>query len=179
MSLNANQPALPRAITVRASVADIRQRRGPQIPHYNMALDTGRVYRFVEASTLTDDGRTVIGTNGQGKAGRWLLIREPIKGADLTDTAAQTIGVKDGNLFVLPAIPITQAIVVTLEDVNAEAGDIITLTRLDVAAFTVAVANGGPGGGTLVTFPSAGQAFGDFHFDGTNWEKMRAAVMLA
>lgn len=179
MVLNANQVALPKAITVRASVADMRNRRGPSVPYYNYPLDRGRIFRFEEANLLVDDGTTVIGTNGQGTLGRWLLVREPIQGADLTDTAAQAIVVADDFWRVLPAIPITQNITLTLGTTNAEEGDVITLTRLDVAAFTVAIVNGGPGAGTLVTFPVSAQASGDFYFDGTNWLKMRAATMLA
>lgn len=178
MALNANQAAYPKAITVRDDVANIRARRGPNVPYYNFPLDRGRVFRFVLDSALTDDGRTVIDTNGQGQAGQWILVREPIKGADLTDTAVQNIGVADGFWRVLPALPITAAITLNLITTSAEEGDIITLTRLDVAAFTVDVVNGGPAAGTLATFPVSQKAFGDFYYDGTNWSAIRAALML-
>lgn len=178
MALNANQAAYPKAITVRDSVANMRARRGPNVPHYNFPIDRGRSFRFVADDTDTDDGIAVIATNGQGQAGRWKLIRQPIKGADLTDTAAQDVGVSGDFWRVLPSIPITQNITLTLVTANAEEGDIITITRQDVALFTVAVVNGGPGGGTLVTFPVSQKAFGDFYYDGTNWSAIRTAQML-
>lgn len=177
MSLTPNESSLPRAITVRTTAANMTARVGPAVPHYNMPLDRGRVFRFVEASVLTADDITVITTNGQGTQGRWLLVREPTKGVDLTDTASQSITVSGDFYRRFPTV--SQTSTVTLDTTNAEAGDVITITRTDTSAFTVAVINGGPGAGTLVTFLVSVQAFGDFYFDGTNWEKQRAATMLA
>ena len=178
MALNPNEAFLPRAITVRSTVANMRVRKGPLVAHYNLPLDRGEAFRFVADSILVDDGFTVIGTNGAGQAGRWLLVRQPHQGADLLDSAAQTVDVTGDFWRVLPAIPITQNIVLTLGTTNAGAGDRITITRLDVAAFTVTVDNGGTGGGTLATVPISSQAFGDFEFDGTDWLKKRSALMV-
>lgn len=178
MTLNSNQPALPRAITVRASVSDMQSRRGPQVTAYNFPEDRGRVFKWtLGPAVLTQDGVTVIDSNGQGSTGQWILMREPVDGADIPDVAATTITVSEDFYRRLPTVG--QATVITLGTTNAQRGDIITITRTDSSAFTVAVVNGGPGAGTLVTFLSGLEAFGDFYFDGTNWEKMRAATMLA
>lgn len=177
MALNANQAALPKAITVRASIADMRNRRGPSVAHYNMPLDRGRAFRFVEGSLLVDtNGVAVIGTNGQGTDGKWLLVREPIKGADLADLASQTITVAGDFWRTIPVIGQTSTI--TLGTTNAEEGDRIEITRTDASAFTLAIINGGTGAGTLVTFPTSLPGSGEFYFNGTDWEKMHASTML-
>lgn len=178
MSLNSNQPNLPRAITVRQTVAEMKSRRGPLVQHFNMPLDRGRTFRWVlDENTLVADDLAVIEGSGQGNVGRWVLIREPVDGADLANLASQSIDVGGDFWRVMPTIGQTST--VTLATTNAERGDIITLTRTDASAFTLAIINGGPAAGTLVTFPVSLQGFGDFYFDGTNWLKMRAATMLA
>lgn len=178
MAFIPNEAALPRAITVRSSVADMRVRRGPQVPHYNFPLDRGEAFRFVVDNAEADNGVTVVAPSNSGADGRWKRVRRPDKGADLTDTPAQTVEVSGDFWRVLPDIPITQNLVVTLGVTAAEAGDLVTITRLDAAAFTVTINNGGPAAGTLATFPISQQAFGDFYFDGTDWVKRRAATMI-
>lgn len=150
--------------------------RGPELEHYNWPLDRNALYRFVVDNALTPDTIAVIGHTG-GTVGNWLRIRENTRGTDLVDGAA-TIQVGGNYWRVLPAATLSGNSVLTLGTTNASSGDIITITRLDTGAFTYAVANGGAGAGTLVTFPVSVEAFGDFQFDGTNWSKMRAAQML-
>lgn len=183
MALGPNEPALPRAITVRADLIDMGNRRGPDSAHYNMPLDRGRTYRWEPGSILDADGIAVIASNGAGSPGRWLLVREPVLGADLADVASQTINVGDtggdGGDYWRRFPAASQLSTVTLGTVNAEAGDVITITRTDLGVEIIRVLNGGVGGGTLVTFPGSAGAFGDFYFDGADWLKMRAAAMLA
>ncbi len=97
------------------------------------------------------------------------------KGANLTDAAA-TIQWSDGLRRVLPAATLTAARVLTLGIAAGAdgrlpyAGSRLEITRLDATANTYAVANGGPGAGTLKTFPVSATGGGCFEFDGTNWE---------
>jgi hypothetical protein len=167
--LDSNQPALPRAITVRATVANMQTRRGPPIAHYNLALDVGRVYRFEVANVLVDDGLTVLDVSG-GTPGRWLEVRRVLDGVDLVD-GAQDLTVGGNVLRFLPAATLTANSVATLKTTNAERGDVIRITREDVGAFTFAVDNDGPGAGTLHTFPVSVAGWAEFYFDGTNWRR--------
>ena len=172
-----NQPTRLRAITVRVDVNDLKGRRGPQLAHYNYLLDRGRTYRFVPNSALVADDVSTIIAEGGGNPGNWILVREQVDGAPLGDGDVDiTVG---GDFFrTLPVGTLTQDSIATLKTTNAERGDIITITRLDVEAFTYTLNNDGPGGGTLVVFPSGGKAFADVYFDGTDWVEKRSAAML-
>ena len=164
-----------RAATIRTSVAAIEADVGPEVEHYNVPLDMPALFRFVVGSSDTADSVAVLSHNG-GTAGRWLRVRLPIKGSDLTDADA-TIQVGGNYWRVLPAATLSANRQLTLGTTNAAAGDQITITRQDVGAFTYAVVNGGAGAGTLVTLPVSKAAFADFYYDGTNWLLVRAATM--
>jgi len=97
-------------------------------------------------------------------------------GASLTDAAA-TILVSAGKWRVLPAATLSAARVLTLGTTGAVAGDIITVTRLDVTANTYTIANGGGGGGNVVVFPVSKQSFADCYFDGTNWSAKKLGTI--
>lgn len=164
-----------RAATIRTSKAAMAADVGPRIEHYNMPLDFPRLYKFVVGSTATADGVAVLDHNG-GTAGKWLLVRTPVKGDNLTNADA-TIHVGGGFWRVLPASTLSDNRVLTLGTTNAAEGDVVTVTRLDAEAYTYAIANGGGGGGTLTTFASATPSWADFYYDGTNWSLMRAGEM--
>ncbi len=164
-----------RAATIRLGSTYMASDRGPQVPHYNMPLNMPALYKWVPGSTATVDGVMVLGHSG-GTSGRWIRARMQLQGDDLGDGNA-TIQV-GGNLWrVLPAGTLSTNSQLTLGTTNAAEGDIITITRLDIGAYTYAVVNGGPAAGTLTTFPVSTKAFGDFYFNGTNWTPQRAAVM--
>jgi hypothetical protein len=65
----------------------------------------------------------------------------------------------------------------TLSTTGAIEDDEITITRLDVEAWTYAIVNGGAGGGTLTTLPASQRWFATFYFDGTNWLLKAAGQM--
>lgn len=90
------------------------------------------------------------------------------KGTNLTD-ASVTIQVTQGPWRALPAATLSANRSITLGTTGAFAGDKITITRLDVTAFTLAIVNGGVGAGTLITYPVSKLGSGIFQFDGTNW----------
>lgn len=88
-------------------------------------------------------------------------------GAALTDASA-TIQITEGNLRPLPSA-LTANRTVTLGTTGAALGHVIEIPRFDVAAFTLAIVNGGPGAGTLYTFPVSATGHAVFRFDATNW----------
>jgi hypothetical protein len=91
-----------------------------------------------------------------------------VKGADLTDAPA-TITVAQGKWRVMPAATLSVTRAFTLSTTGAVAGDQITITRLDLGAFTMTVVNGGAGAGTLATLPVSKVNYVVCQFDGTNW----------
>jgi hypothetical protein len=97
----------------------------------------------------------------------WPLLTGAM-GASLTD-ADQTLVIGDGGRRVLPDSTLTDNRTKTLGTSGAVAGDVIEIARLDTEAFTMAIVNGGPGAGTLLTFPVSTMLYGCFKFDGTNW----------
>jgi hypothetical protein len=92
-----------------------------------------------------------------------------VASANLTD-ADSTISVSDGNQFVLPPATLSTNRTKTLGTSGSPATtEAITIVRRDVTANTLAVVNGGGGGGTLYTFPVSVKRQATFAFDGTNW----------
>ena len=165
------------AASVRQSVAEMRADRGPPIVHYAVPLDMPGLFRWVADSALADDGVTVIVPTGGGALGAWVRVREADRGADLTDANA-TLVVGGKRWRTLPAATLTANRTATLGTTNAAAGDTIGITRLDVGAFTYAIANGGAGGGTLATMPVSARAHLVAYFDGTNWSHRASGLLL-
>lgn len=93
-------------------------------------------------------------------------------GANLTDTATQSIQVSGGSWRKLPTL--SQGGTLTVATTGAVAGDQMTITRTSTHAFSYAVVNGGSGAGTLFTFPASKSGFLDIQFDGTDWALKRA-----
>lgn len=112
----------------------------------------------------------VLTTHNTGANPTWTYGGVTMKrGHNLTNTSTQ-IAVTDGNLFVMPPATLSGNIAITLATTNAVTGSIIEIQRLDSAAFTIVVVNGGPAGTNLYTFPASAQRATDFRFDGTNWQ---------
>ena len=97
----------------------------------------------------------------------WPLLTGAM-GAALTDVD-QTLVIGDGGRRILPDATLTDNRTKTLGTSGAVAGDVIEIARLDTEAFTMPIVNGGPGAGTLLTFPVSTMLYGCFKFDGTNW----------
>jgi hypothetical protein len=109
------------------------------------------------------------GTNGQqlltiGAANQWLGVTSQALG-----DSSPTITVGNGNQAILPAATLTGNQTVTLGAGGAVANEVFTILRLDATAHTLAVVNGGPGAGTLYTFPISTTRQASFQFNGTDW----------
>ena len=166
----------PRAATVKTTAAKMATQKGNTSPEYNMPLDKGgAIFEWIPSGTDAVDSETVFGNQG-GVPGTWRRVREDTKGADLADANA-TIQIGGKAWRVLPISTLTDNRVLTLGTTNARAGDQLTITRLDVEAFTYQIDNGGAGVGTLVTFAVSVRSFADLQFDGTNWLLKRASQM--
>lgn len=163
------------APVVRISRANIEADQGAELEHYTIPLDLPRLYKWIAGNQADADDVAVLEHSG-GTIGRHHLVRCPDKGADLTDADA-TIQVGGNFWRVLPAATLTANHMLTLGTTNAADGDVIEVTRLDSTAFTYAIVNGGPGAGTLCTFPISVRTWGRFCFDGTNWS-LRAGGQL-
>lgn len=149
-------PSLPRrSPTIFASRAVMASTPGPFDNRYAIPLDYPGLYRWALGNADTADGESTITYSG-GAAGNWLLVhhlgRELPAGDDLTD-GNQTIHVSGGFHRILPAATLTGNITITLGTTNAREGYPIEILRRDVGAYTVAIVNGGTGGGTLTTLP--------------------------
>ncbi|UCC74308.1 MAG: hypothetical protein JSV86_07055 [Gemmatimonadota bacterium] len=165
----------PRAAQIRYSRNVIESALGPRITHYEIPRDKPAIYRWVVGDSSTADDVTVLSHTG-GTEGRWIRLRLPVKGEDLGDGAA-SIGVGGDYLRILPGGTLTGDSVATLNTTNAATGDILTIVRQDLGAYTYQIVNGGPGGAALCTFPVSLAYWADFHFDGTNWELIRGGAL--
>ncbi len=155
-----------RAVTVVSTRTALGATYGQPTERYAQCLDGG-LFRWTLNDTSTADGRVVIAATG-GAVGRYKRVREDDQGAVLTDANA-TLQVGEGFWRRLPAATLSDNRTLTLGTTNAAAGDVIEITREDVGAYTVAVVNGGPAAGTLLTFPVSEKWHARFYFDGTNW----------
>ncbi len=164
-----------RAATIMASRAAIAADRGPDTERYAVPLDRPALYVWRIKTEDTEDGVRIL-THDGGNTGQWEEVRFPDRGSDLTDANA-TIAVSGDVWRVLPAATLTTNRTITLDDELAQDGDRIEVTRLDSTANTVAIVNGGPGAGTLVTLPASSRSFAKFYFDGTDWLLREAAAM--
>ena len=168
-------PLRLRAATVRATAATIAGQPGPRVPHYEIALDTGLLYKWVPDDTTAADAFSIL-THSGGFPGRWHMVPGDRKGTDLADGNA-TITVAGKLERTLPASTLSGNSVLTLSVTGAVAGTPITITRLDAEAFTYAIANGGPLADTLITFPTSTRYFADLRFNGDDWRLLRAGDM--
>lgn len=100
-------------------------------------------------------------------------VIEPKRGSDLTDANATINPAASGaSDFLLPATTLTAPRVLTLGTGGGPGTNyIVRISRFDLTANTYTVNNGGPGSGTLFTFPSgpANPTGASFYFNGANW----------
>lgn len=164
-----------RAATIVPSVAFLEALRGPFDDRYAIALDRLVLFRWVPGSSLTIDHRTVLGFTG-GTNGRWVQQRLVTSSVALGD-ASVSIGIGDGEWRTLTATTLTANRTITVNTTNASAGDMLTITRLDATAFTLAIVNGGIGAGTITTLPISQRWCVQLYFDGVNWS-LRTAGQL-
>lgn len=165
-----------KAATIYPSVAAISAARGPDLPAYAVPLDRPALYQWIVGDQTTADNVETIGHTG-GTIGRWRRVCEYDRGADLTD-ANQTIHVTGDHWRVMPAGTLSTNRTVTLGTTGAVRGSELTITRQDSSANTLAIANGGPGGGTLTTLPASYVSYSKFKFDGTNWVMREFAPVI-
>lgn len=174
-------PSLPRrSPTIFASRAVMAATPGPNDNRHAIPLDYPALYRWAVGNTDTADGEGTI-THSGGTLGNWLLVhhlgQELPAGTALVD-GNQTIHVSGGFHRTLPAATLTGNITITLGTTNARSGYPFEILRLDVGNYTVAIVNGGVGGGTLVTLPVSSRALFRGRFDGTNWTRRDAHVLI-
>lgn len=93
----------------------------------------------------------------------------PTLGVNLTDADA-TINIGQGSRRVLPAATLSSNRTVTLGTTGSPVtNEILRIERFDATANTLAIVNGGPGAGTLYTFPVSVTRAADFQWNGTDW----------
>ncbi len=111
-------------------------------------------------------------------AGLYGVLTAP-RGADLGNADA-TIQWSEGRRRVLPAATVNAARAYTLGVAGSPVprkGVRLRVTVLDATANTKAFVNGGPGAGTLLTIPVSQVGFGEFEFNGTDWELSAACTV--
>lgn len=100
----------------------------------------------------------------------------PTVGTNVPDSDT-TLAVNGGHLYVLQAATLTANRSDTLGTTGGSAGAVLEILRLDVTNKTLAIVNGGPGAGTLYTFPASTKVRASFRFDGTDWALDRWAAL--
>jgi hypothetical protein len=160
------------AAGIYPSLATLRNAPPPSVQRFARVLGFPYLLRFVPLGTGTDDGWTIIvPANG---AGIWVSDRIDDQGPDVVFTSnAATLGIYGGPWQVIQSGALSADSTVTLDPTLAVLGDTKEVTRLDLSAHQLSVVNGGPGGGTLSTFPAS--LFGNqlFFFNGTDWLRRR------
>ncbi len=99
------------------------------------------------------------------------LVSATLTDASVTvDCGLSSAGTLNASQFVLPAATaLTANRTITVNTDSAVTSEAITIVRLGLGAFTLAIVNGGTGGGTLVTLPASKARQASLSFDGTNW----------
>jgi hypothetical protein len=102
----------------------------------------------------------------------------PAQGANLGDASVTLTRAGQFSQYTMPAGTMSAARTVTLPSSTqgAQLGDIALISRLDVSAFTLTIANGGGGGGNTFVMPVSKVNFHMARFDGTNWNFMSGGV---
>lgn len=176
------EPTLPRrSPTVYADRATMAASPGPLSGlRYAIPLDYPALYRWAVGNSDTADGESTI-THSGGALGNWLLVHhlghELPAGAALVD-GNQTIHVTGGFHRTLPVATLTGNVTITLGTTNAREGYPFEILRLDAGNYTVAIANGGTGGGTLATLPVSSRALFRGVFTSGAWIRRDAHVLI-
>lgn len=98
-----------------------------------------------------------------------LSYRRRSPGHGTIANADATISVGVNPAFLTQAATLTANRTITLSAAYAVAGDRFNIKRTSGGAFTLAIVNGGAGGGTLRTGASGTAFTGEYVFDGANW----------
>lgn len=178
-------PMPPRqAAVVHATVAHLRADPGPSVEHYAVVLEQGAA--VFKSSTdpddvaLADDGINVIAATGAGGVPAVWLRQSDLandRGVDI-GPGNQTIAVAGGYWRVLPAATLVANATWTLSPSGIVGFPELELTRLDTTSYTVAIVNGGVGGGTIVTLPASSRAMARVKWNGTNWTLRSSGLLL-
>ena len=166
--------------TVYLTAAELANDPGPlDSTRSAHVLELGpELWRWVYGDVSTADDVNIIEPADGGGLGRWVRTRATLRGADLVD-GDQTLTVAGNRHRIIPAATITGNSIVTLDDEGAAEGDWILVTRNDTEAFTVTIANGGPGAGNLAVMPVSVRSWALSVFDGTNWVHAASGLSLA
>jgi hypothetical protein len=176
------------AAGIYPTLAALRAATPPLVQRFARVLGFPRLLRFAPLDASADDGWTAI-VPGLG-GGAWLDAPVVDRGTDLTPANGYpaggpwTIGAYGGPWRVIPAATLTGNVTATLDPKTVDgatairAGESIFVARLDATGNTVAWVNGGAAGGTLCTFPANQQAWLWAWFDGANYVKRGAGLML-
>ena len=155
--------------TIYPTPAQLQTQPGPiTATRYAYVSSLGALFEWQFGTVKTPDNFTTIGHSGGG-AGTWVRVRSQDKQAYLADANA-TITASDGGWRIMQAGTLTTGRAVTLSDADAEGGDQITITRLDVSANTLTIKNGGAGGGDIAVMGGSKVSFLRCEFDGTDWQ---------
>lgn len=90
------------------------------------------------------------------------LTSHTLTDADASITAAQ------GSEHKLGAATLTADRTITIDPTGMDTDEVLRIVRTDVTAHQLIVVNGGPGAGTLYTFPVSVKKIAAFKFDGTD-----------
>lgn len=165
----------PRAARHWETIDLLESYHGQAIEDFAYVDELGATFKWEVDSTATADDFSVLTHNG-GTAGRWIRQRLVLTGTALGDGDA-TIYVAGGLERIMPVSTLTGNSALTLGTTNAASGDVLTVTRRDVEAYTYQVVNGGPAAGTLCTLPVSLAYWADFRFDGTDWAMLRGGAL--
>ncbi len=185
-----------------ASVLEINQTTGGQavtLPPPTNAAAHGRYLCVVNvgtASFLVGDATLqqnvnlmpgAAGSKGQGCIFMWngtawvplsAFYPIPAQGANLGDANVTVTRAGAFSQYTMPGSSMSANRTVTLPSAaqGALPGDVALISRLDTTAFSLTVANGGPGAGNIAVLPASKQNFAMAWFNGTNWIFMSCGV---
>lgn len=117
---------------------------------------------------IEDDGSVRVFISAVGAAGDPGAFTNQVSGTPVPNAAATTVQ-RVGRVSRYAVPNLSQNATVTLGTTGAVKGDVMRIIRTDANAWTLAVANGGAGAGTLATLVASKVGFLQAYFDGTNW----------
>ncbi len=155
-----------------------------------VVVNTGTVPFVVGDATLLQNLNLMpgaAGSKGQACVFEWNGVAwaplsafspTPAQGANLGDASVTVTRAGQFSQYTMPAGIMSAARTVTLPSAaqGAQPGDIALISRLDISAFTLTIANGGGGGGNTFVMPASKVNFHTARFDGTNWNFMSGGV---
>jgi hypothetical protein len=151
-----------------------------------IAINVGTVPVLIGDATLQQNVNLMPGaatSKGQGCVFEWdgtawvpisAFLATPAQGANLGDASVTLTRAGQFSQYTMPAGTLSTGRTVTLPSAaqGAQPGDVALVSRLDVSANTLTIANGGPGAGNLFVMPVSKVNSLMARFDGTNWQFM-------